>query len=186
MILSDIDIKKYIASGDIKIEPFDPDMLKPASYTFTLGPILMKPQSTGVVNALSENVKYQQITIPKNGYIINPGEFLLGEITEQLSISRKLACFHDARSTLTRIGLVVLQGSVLIQPGQANSHETLEITNISRHPIKVFAGMPIVKGIFMLLNTPSEGDYSKNGKYREQSIPQVILNEHAHPTQKTK
>ncbi len=98
-----------------------------------------------------QEIDFEKIIIGEQGFILEPGMFVLGQTAEQLSVSQKLACMLDARTTLARIGLNVLQGSTFIQPGQSQSHETLEINNISKNPIRIYAGMKIVKGIFFLL-----------------------------------
>jgi deoxycytidine triphosphate deaminase len=105
----------------------------------------------------------------------NPGDFLLGQIKEMLSISQNLACILDARTSLARIGLNVLQGSTFIQPGQGESYEALEISNISGNPIKIYSGMKIVKGIFILLKSKSTQNYSETGEYGKQSKVNAIL-----------
>ena len=46
MILTSEKIKEAIKSGEIVIDPFDENFLKPASYTFTLGNKYRKLKST--------------------------------------------------------------------------------------------------------------------------------------------
>lgn len=171
MILSDLDIKQFLDTGDIVITPFQEENLKGASYTFTLSNKLFIPTTQGVVDAQDPKPTYDEIHIPEEGYILEPGVFLLSQTCEQLSISQKLACMLDARTTLARIGLNVLQGSTFIQPGQSESHETLEISNISKNPIRICAGMKVVKGIFFLLHSPSAQNYGKTGAYGGQKGP---------------
>ena len=42
---------------------------------------------------------------------------------------------------------------------------TLEITNVSQSPIRIFPGMKAVKIIFFWLNTESTRDYSQMSKW---------------------
>ncbi len=170
MILSDLDISRFLQTGDIVIEPFTQEHIKGGSYTFTLNEVLHIPKTSGIVDANNPEVDFEKIIIGEQGFILEPGMFVLGQTAEQLSVSQKLACMLDARTTLARIGLNVLQGSTFIQPGQSQSHETLEINNISKNPIRIYAGMKIVKGIFFLLHSPSEQNYGKNGAYAKQSF----------------
>lgn len=171
MILSDHDIQEYITSGDISIEPFDSNNLKPGSYTFTLGSKLYLPQADNVIDARNPSMVYKEIEIGPSGYVLAPGDFILGQTQERLSVSQRVACLLDARTTLTRVGLNVLQSSTFVEPGQSKSNETLEISNIGPSPITIFAGMKIVKAIFMLLVTRSDKNYSDFGTYRQQSSP---------------
>ena len=109
---------------------------------------------------------YEEIEIPQDGYLVEPGVFLLGSAAEQLGIATSLAARLDARTSLARLGLNVLQGSTHIEPGQSKSHETLEITNISHSPILIHAGMKIVKVVFVRLSSPATKGYA--GAYRGQ------------------
>ena len=152
-------------------------MLKPASYTFTLNNILFKPMSVNEIDARKDDLEYQKIIIPAKGYVIKPGDFVLGQTRETLSISDKLVCFLEARTSLARIGLTVLQGSIFVEPGQEDSHETLEIKNISSNPIRLYPSMKIVKGIFALLYSAASQKYAKIGKYARQSNSKAIINE---------
>jgi len=174
MILSDFDIKKFLTSGDIKIDPLDQSMIKGGSYTFTLNNILFIPKQQDIIDTKDIKVELDRIEINEAGFVINPGEFLLGQTKEKLSISQRLTCILDARTTLARIGLNTLQGSTFVEPGQAESHETLEISNIGKSPIRIYPGMKIVKGIFLLLSTEAEQNYSETGTYKKQSNANVI------------
>ena len=87
MVLSDSDIQKFLSSGDIKIDPFDQSMIKGGSYTFTLNNILFIPKQQGMIDANNPNVELETITIGEDGFVINPGDFLLGQTKEKLSIS---------------------------------------------------------------------------------------------------
>ncbi len=173
MVLSDSDIKKFLSSGDIKIDPLDQSMIKGGSYTFTLNNILFIPKRQDLIDTNETKIELDKIEIGEDGFIINPGDFLLGQTKEKLSISQRLACILDSRTTLARIGLNALQGSTFVEPGQAESHETLEISNIGKSPIKIYSGMKIVKGIFLLLNTEAKQDYSEVGTYKKQSNADV-------------
>jgi len=174
MVLSDFDIKKFLSSGDINIDPLDQSMIKGGSYTFTLNNVLFVPKKQDLIDTKDTKVELDKIKIGEAGFVINPGDFLLGQTKEKLSISQRLACILDARTSLARIGLNALQGSTFVEPGQAESHETLEISNIGKSPIKIYPGMKIVKGIFLLLNTEAEQNYSETGTYKKQASADVI------------
>lgn len=167
MVLSDTDILAAINSGEIKIDLFDQNRLNPASYTLSLGKYLLLPKSEDTLDAESPAIEYEKVEISEKGYVVNPGDFLLGSVAEKLSISLTLAAKLDARTSLARIGLNVLQVSTHIEPGQQGSNETLEINNIGPSPVRLRAGMKIVKVIFEPLQTPTANGYS--GKYKGQS-----------------
>jgi len=168
MILSDKDIKEFIKSGDIKIDPFSEKRLKQITYHFTLNNTLVVPKPSKLFDLKSPKNEYEEISFGDNGYVLNPGDFVLGQIAERISLSNKVACQLDARSSLARIGLNVLQGSLFVNPGTKDDRLTLEITNISKSPIKIYPGLKVVKGVFMLLTHAASGTA---GKYSGQDDP---------------
>lgn len=172
MVLSDRDILAAREAGELRIEPFLMENLRPASYRYSLGNLLLRPLVSGVIDTrLSPNVNYQRIFLDDAGYILEPGEFILGQIAEKLSLSTGLASFTDGRTHLARLGLEVVMSSMLVEPGQQDSNETLEISNSGPNPICLYPGMPIAKGIFLRTFTPSQQDYSEIGTYAGQSDP---------------
>jgi len=173
MFLSDIDIQKAIKNNEIQIQPFNPKMLKGGSYTFTLNNKIFIPKKQDLIDSRDINAELETQEIDENGYILNPGDFILAQTKETVSISTKLACILDARTSLARIGRNALQGSTFIEPGQSKSHEILEISNIGNSPIKIYPDMKIVKGIFVLLKTPAGQDYGKIGRYSKQDNAEV-------------
>lgn len=177
MILSDKDILDAIKSEQISIEPFNKSMLNPGSYTFTLNNIVSKPKWPKTIDAKSPEIDYEKIEITEEGYTLEPGSFVLAQTYEAVSVGQSICCLLDARTTLARIGLNVLQGSTFIEPGQEKSHETLEISNIGHSTIILKPRMKIVKGVFMSLLSSANQSYAKVGKYRMQSEVNVIFDE---------
>lgn len=166
MVLSEKDIREFLATGDIVIKPFTENGLKPASYTLSLGTVLLRPLQCDLVKPDDPFVEYEQITMGPGGYTVRSGEFLLGQVAEELSVSGNICCFLDARTSLARLGLNVLQGSTLVEPGQKGSFETLEIINIGPSPIHIYPGLNVVKAVFQTLRTATRSGY--RGKYAGQ------------------
>ncbi len=172
MILSDRDILAALTTGDLVITSFRPERLKPGSYGLTLGNQVWRPKDQGVIDARRPQVAYDEIEIfPDTGYVLNPGDFILAQAQESLSLSRNLAAVSDTRSTLARLGLQVILSSSFIEPGQKESHETMEIVNHGPQPVQIFPGMPVMKVIFHQLKTPASFDYAAIGSYGRQNKP---------------
>jgi dCTP deaminase len=172
MILSDLDLLAFIESGDITIDPFKPEFVKPGSYSFTLGNLLLRPRFQGVVEIdKPETFQYEEVWMTDAGYDLQPGEFILGQTAEKVSLSNRLACFSDGRTLLARLGIQVVLNSTFIEPGQTESQETLEIKNSGPAPVRLYPGMKVCKGIFVLLHTPSARKYADFGTYAHQSSP---------------
>jgi deoxycytidine triphosphate deaminase len=147
MILSRKKIQETLAGGILNITPFTESNLKEASYTFTLNKKALKLASNQV---LEVGIKPAQepLTIPKRGYSLQPGEFLIGYTKEKLSLNGAFACQLSARGSCAQIGLNVLLSDTFAEP-DTNGTLALAINNASNLPILLFEDMKIVKGIFL-------------------------------------
>ena len=147
MILSESAIKSAIQKGDMFIEPFDEKNLKSASYTFTLSPKILIPKKVSLITINGEQER-EEIIMGPDGFVLNPGDFVLGYTAERLSLKNKYACFLGTRGSCAQLGLSVLLSSNFAEPDTDNTI-ILEIHNASNSPIKLEAGTKIVKGVFM-------------------------------------
>ncbi|MBM3256707.1 MAG: hypothetical protein FJY98_00020 [Candidatus Liptonbacteria bacterium] len=148
MILSGETIKKYVREGLFEINPFSEKNLKGASYTFTLDSKLLRLRDGQKLLRADKKPDYEEIEISNDGYILKPGEFILGFTKEKLKLNDKFACSLSSRGSCAQIGLDILLGSSFAEPDTNNS-QTLEIFNVSGSSIVLFRDMPIVKGIFI-------------------------------------
>jgi dCTP deaminase len=161
MLLSDQDIKYYIETEKIIISPYSEKNLNPASYIFTLGVNLLRPMGNDVIDFRKNLLPdYREITIDEQiGYQLNPGELVLGQTSEKITLSKDIAMIIEGRSYLARTGIEVVQTSTFIEPNHSNSIITLEITNNGKSPVIIYPGMPFAKGIFFKLKSPYSGKY---------------------------
>ena len=109
MILSDKTISEYIQSGKIKIFPeLNPADIRPAGIRLHLGNELLVPSEGQRVDLdAGENVKYERVTIQREGFVLRPGQFVLGSTDEKFQVPRNIVCHVDGRSTVARIGLAI-------------------------------------------------------------------------------
>lgn len=147
MILSSSAIKEAVQKNELGIAPFDGSNLKGASYTFTLSPKLLLPKKVELITIRSECEREEFLMSP-DGYILRPGEFVLGFTAEHLALRDKYACFLGTRGSCAQAGLSVLLSSSIAEPDTDNAI-ILEIHNAGSSPIKLEKGMKIVKGVFM-------------------------------------
>lgn len=148
MILSAIEIKKFIASGEIIITPFDEGFLKNASYTFTLGNTLRKLKQKEYIDASLGTPEVDEFTIDKNGYLLQPGEFIIAQTQERLKLGNAIACMLSMRGSIIQTGLDALQTDTFCEPG-FDGQLSLRTINNGPLPIKILPGVGIVKGIFI-------------------------------------
>jgi len=151
MILSDVDIRQFIADRDIVISNFSGE-LEPASYDLRVGKEAVAQD--GVVNI--EEKKYAKI--PRGAtVVIYP--------YEQIKLSTKVAARYGLRSRFARKGLILLSGPQ-IDPGFEG---TLSVTIFNAGTSEVVLGYQekFVTIEFFLLKTPASRPYS--GPYQGQT-----------------
>ncbi len=151
MILSGKDIEAAVRNGEIGIEPFDTVQLKPASYVFTLGERLWRPAPTSPQPSPGhgresfidsrEDVELEEIPFPADGYLLQPGGFVIGRTCERVKLNGKFMMQLDTRSSLAQMGLNVTQSSTWAEPETDNTF-VLEISNQGELPVRLFPGNP--------------------------------------------
>lgn len=144
-VLSKQSIQQAINEGALAITPFDVSHLKEASYTFTLDSNIQIPDENAIVKP--GMMKYRGEIIPEEGYILQPGEMILGYTHESITLNGKYVCFLSVRRSCASVGLNVLLSDTFVEP-DTDGKLTLEIVNIGPSPIVLMTGLPIVKGIF--------------------------------------
>lgn len=171
---SDHDILAAHEAGDISIEPFTPEFISGATIDLTLHHSFRTFHNTSMthIDVKQEFDVTQPVQAdPKDGsFVIHPGEFVLGSTAEVVTLSSKLGGILEGRSSLGRIGLIVHATASLIKPG-FSGYLTLEMSNISNLPIKLYAGMRIAQLALLELKTPSQQPYGSSAKYQHQDTP---------------
>ncbi|MDD3006009.1 MAG: hypothetical protein PHX30_00280 [Candidatus Pacebacteria bacterium] len=154
MVLSSQAIKSAVQKSELDITPFDEKNLKPASYTFTLAARLLIPKKVSLI-VMGGEQEYEEVVMGLDGFVLQPGDFVLGFTAEHLALKNNYACFLSARGSCAQAGLSVLLSSSFAEPDTDNPI-ILEIHNAGKSPIRLEAGMKIVKGIFMPVEEYSE------------------------------
>jgi hypothetical protein len=111
MLLSDKDIFLAIHDDQIRITPFDPSLIQPASLDVRLGNTFRvfechkyacidprKPQEdlTKLVHASEEDP-----------FVLHPGQFALGTTLERISLPNDIVARLEGKSSLGRLGLAI-------------------------------------------------------------------------------
>jgi dCTP deaminase len=98
--------------------------------------------------------------------IIPPNSFVLGRTVEYFRIPRDILVTCLGKSTYARCGLIV---NVTPLEPEWEGHVTLEISNTTPLPAKVYANEGICQFLFMKGNEQCETSYAdKKGKYQGQ------------------
>jgi dCTP deaminase len=171
MILSDVDIRKAIKSGEIKFEPqITEDQIGPGSVDLTLSNEFLK-MKTGLrlkpYDLKETNFADLFEEIISESIVIQPGELILAKTLEKITLSPNICGWIQGRSKYARLGISVHVASSFIQPGISN-RQVLEIVNLSKIPYTLHSGMRICQVIFQRTITKTSKPYSKFGTYAKQ------------------
>lgn len=179
MILSDRDLKKSIADGQIKIEPLFPNSIQPASIDVHLGAdflIFKNTDHTCIDPKENIDAMMEPLTISEDRqFVLHPGEFALGMTYETVSVPHNMVGQLNGKSSLARMGLVVHATAGYIDPGNTLKI-TLEFHNLANLPLKLYYKMPIAQMAFVKLSSDVDTAYGKDGlnsKYYGATKPQA-------------
>lgn len=95
---------------------------------------------------------------PVKGFMLHPREFILGVTREWFDIPSRLEGKLDGKSSLGRLGVVVHVTAGYFDPGFAG-HGTLEITNLTERPVRIYPNIPIGQMRFSTLTSEPENVY---------------------------
>ncbi len=155
MILSDGDILKAIKKRQLLIKPFILFRLQPSSYDLCLYPevLVFDNHKLSVIDIKKKVEVTRTVKIDaQNGFILHPGEFILGSTAETFKIPGDLAAKLEGKSSLGRIGLIIHATAGYVDPG-FQGQLTFEISNISKLPIKLYPGMKIAQICFFKMSS---------------------------------
>jgi len=177
MILSDVDIRKELASGRIQIDPLDESCIQPSSVDLHVDaqfrvfansryPFIDVRQP---MPDLTELVEVAQ----DEPFILHPGEFVLGSTLERVRLPDDLVARLEGKSSLGRLGLLIHSTAGYVDPGW-DGYLTLELSNVANLPITIYPGMKIGQISFFRLTTAAEVPYGSErtrSKYQGQRGP---------------
>ncbi len=164
MILTGQEIQKQVEEGSITIDPFYKDSVNPNSYNYHLSPNLLVVEKD--LDA-TEQTEYKEVTIPEEGFILEPHKLYLG-VTKEIIGSSKYVTSLIGRSSIGRLGLFMQITADLGQLG--NSHKwTLEMHVVKR--LRVYPNMRI--GQISFWEPFGENDYEYIDLYNTSNNPVV-------------
>jgi len=179
MVLSDIDIRRYLQTGKIRISPNLPaEQFGSCSVDFRLGSeFSVFEHSRHPYIDVREKSAIQDImrridVKPGDPFILQPREFALAITEETLELDDDVLGRLEGRSSLGRIGIIVHGTAGLFDPGWRGK-ATLELSNIRIMPVALYPGMRICSFTFEQLSSPVSVPYYKKAgnKYAGQTQP---------------
>lgn len=177
MVLSDKTLREEIDAGRIVIDPFEERLIQPSSID------LRVDHSYRVFN----NSRYPYIDVkdpmedltelvkPSDDepFILHPGEFVLGQTLERVTVPDDMVARLEGKSSLGRLGLLIHSTAGFVDAG-FSGNLTLELSNVANLPITIYKGMPIGQLSFMRMDRAVDSAYGsdeKGSKYQGQAEP---------------
>ena len=165
MILTQKEIRKLLKEK--KLAGFTKNAVGPASIDLTLSNKI-RVFTNGITVDITKDLdytKYTKIINISNGYILKPGELVLGITKEKISLPPNICGWLQSRSRFARIGLMSHITAPFIAPGVHN-HQVLEIFNAAKHNIKITSGVKICQ----LILEECKGTATYKGKFKLQKL----------------
>src|SRR5665213_2290993 len=161
-VLSDGTIVQMVSEGRIKVEPWDPGLVQPASVDLRLGDsfrVFHNHRASAIdLRDPPDNLTEEVVVPDGESFVIHPGEFCLGRTLEWVELPDDIVARIEGKSSLGRLGLIVHATAGFCDPGWKGTL-TLELNNLTRIPIKLYPGLEIAQLSFMTLDRPALRPY---------------------------
>jgi dCTP deaminase len=165
-VLSDGTILRLVEEGRIRIDPWDPRLVQPASVDLRLGDsfrVFHNHRATAIdLRDPPANLTEEVVVPAGEPFVIHPGEFCLGRTLEWVKIPDDIVARIEGKSSLGRLGLIVHATAGFCDPGFEGTL-TLELNNLTRVPIRLYPALPIAQLSFMTLDQPAQKPYGSPG-----------------------
>lgn len=178
MILSDKSITHKMQS---RIKPFHDGQVRVAGttrcisyglsssgYDVRLGRSIMVQTPGAITDPLSNESSWesQRINSTDGAFLLMPGECILGVTMELIEMPDDVMALCIGKSTYARCGLLI--NATPIEPAW-RGFVTLELSNVSRLPIRIYAEQGIAQLVFFQIDaTPMVTYNDRGGKYQDQ------------------
>jgi dCTP deaminase len=161
-VLSDGTITRLVEEGRIRIDPWDPGLVQPASVDLRLGDsfrVFHNHLATAIDLRRPPDNLTEEVIVPEGDtFVIHPGEFCLGRTLEWVELPDDIVARIEGKSSLGRLGLIVHATAGFCDPGWKGTL-TLELNNLTRVPIILHPGLEIAQLSFMMLDRPALRPY---------------------------
>jgi dCTP deaminase len=181
----------WLIRNDIKIDPFAENAARPGvisygvtsyGYDVRVGRHFKVFTNAHCVVVDPKNFDPASfVDVEADHCLIPPNSFALAETVESLEIPRDILAICVGKSTYARCGIIV---NVTPLEPEWRGKITIEISNTTPLPAKIYAGEGIAQIVFLRGEAVCHRSYAdKKGKYQDQkglTLPFVVGNNH-HP-----
>lgn len=169
MILSDMSIRKMLEYHPDLITPTPEDSaIQPASVDLHLAGDFLYQQFPFIEGVPPDN--YSSWLGYGDYFTLDPRCFVLASTAEEINVLDSLVGRVEGKSSWGRQGLMIHSTAGFIDPG-FRGNITLELFNLSTHPLKLQVGEPIAQIAFFMLSTQAQRPYGHEGlgsRYQDQ------------------
>ncbi|MFM2098438.1 MAG: hypothetical protein RIT06_1066 [Chloroflexota bacterium] len=176
-VLSDGDLRRAIAAGEIGVDPFNDEDIQPASIDLHLDKSfrVFRNNRYGFIDPSVDQPGLTELEVVSGAepFMLHPSEFVLGQTLERISVGSSLLGRLDGKSSLGRLGLLIHSTAGYVDPGWVGNL-TLELGNVASLPIALYPGMKIGQISFHRMSSRVERPYGSatlHSRYQGQSEP---------------
>ncbi len=176
-LLSDRDIRSELESGRLVCAPLAESAIQPASIDVRLGNqfrVFVNHRHAYIdVREPQADLTELEVIQSDEPFVLHPSEFVLASTVELVKIPNYLVARVEGKSSLGRLGLLVHATAGFVDPG-FEGRLTLELSNVSSLPIRLYANMKIGQLSFQHLTSPAEHPYGHpalGSRYQGQDLP---------------
>lgn len=182
MLLSDIELRAEIDAERLVFDPALPGRaFQSASIDLSLNRSFWRPKLPGgpgidITVDIGEAEAYQYLeNVESDAIEMEPGDFVLGETAEGITMPQHLAGWIEGKSGRARHGLIVHCTAPHIAPGWGTPRPkpiTLELVNLGKAKVRLRAGIGIAQLLVMRLGSPSLTQYKGKHLTRGSDAPE--------------
>lgn len=160
VVLADHEIRAAVAAGELRVDPYEPGLVRPAALSLRLGRKAFVLEAAGPVDTAVADSYPRPQPRPPDRYgriVVHPGEVVLAPTLERLVLPDALVGILDGISDVARLGMsVVLAQQVSPGFGQPDGAVlTLEIVSRLSTPVYLHAGMRICNLLLLRCAKPT-------------------------------
>ncbi len=171
---------RHMAEAHGMIEPFEPGQVRAnengkivsygtSSYGYDVRCSTYFKVFTNINSAIVDPKGFDErsfVNVEGESCIIPPNSFALASTVEYFRIPRNVLTICLGKSTYARCGIIV---NVTPLEPEWEGHITLEFSNTTTLPAKVYANEGVAQVVFLEANEPCESSYlDRGGKYQGQ------------------
>lgn len=178
MLLSYNDLYNLTLGG--VITHVKPEAINAASIDIHLGPNIMIERESGerlpeIDYSKRHRPAMTEYVMDESGYLLRPGEFILGQSVEIFNLPMYLSAEYKLKSSMARIGLEHMNAG-WCDAGWHGSVLTLEFKNmLNHHAIRIRPGDAIGQMIFFRHTAvPRDRSYAARGRYNNDKTVSTI------------